>query len=380
MTRKRPAAKAKIFVQNILLIPVLFVLMACDTQSVNIPKSAQRVKVTSLQLKQQQGFEVPKQYVAEVKANHSTALAFEQSGKLQRLIVDSGDYVQKNQLLALLNTEILKTELEQLTASMKQVEAELALAKATLSRQNKLHNQSFVSEQQFDERAKQVTRLVAEKEKWQAMINAAHLKIRKANIYAPFSGQISNRFQSEGNIVSAGVKVYELIGIGDMQLHLQVAPKDIFQFDPNDHYLFSIKGQSYSAKLVGISQSISPTTRTHEVRFSLPDNTHLPQAELAYLNRNATVKQSGFWVPVSALTHGVRGLWNVLYLTPDENDQYVVARRDVEIIFSNKNSAYITGALEHGDRIVASGAHKLISGQKVLLSPISKGNDNEAAK
>jgi predicted phosphodiesterase len=75
------------------------------------------------------------------------------------------------------------------------------------------------------------------------------------------------------------------------------------------------------------------------------------------------LNQFGVWVPISALANGVRGMWNVYVVSNEGATQ--VATRAVEIIYSDGERAFITGALQDGDLLVIGGTHRFVARQNV---------------
>ena len=62
--------------------------------------------------------------------------------------------------------------------------------------------------------------------------------------------------------------------------------------------------------------------------------------------------EAGYWLPVSALVAGERGLWSLYVVKPTENNAYQVVRRGVEIIHSDAERALVRGSIESGDRVI----------------------------
>jgi hypothetical protein len=76
-------------------------------------------------------------------------------------------------------------------------------------------------------------------------------------------------------------------------------------------------------------------------------------------------------VPIAALTRADRGLWACYALVKDPQqrgaERFRLERRDVEILHSDGEFAFVRGLLQNGDRIVASGVNRVTSGQQVLV-------------
>lgn len=91
--------------------------------------------------------------------------------------------------------------------------------------------------------------------------------------------------------------------------------------------------------------------------------------ELAHLVYKTHIQKTGYWVPISALTDGIRGLWNLYVIIPtnpsDLDNTFNIERRDIEIIYTKGELAYIQGAISINEDYVSQGLHKLVVGQQV---------------
>ncbi|MGB0904225.1 MAG: efflux RND transporter periplasmic adaptor subunit, partial [Mangrovicoccus sp.] len=77
-----------------------------------------------------------------------------------------------------------------------------------------------------------------------------------------------------------------------------------------------------------------------------------------------TVQDQGLWLPLSALTEGPRGLWTVYIVADAENGQ-VVAREAVELLYADETRAFVRGAFQPGQEVIADGPHRVAVGQYV---------------
>ncbi|WP_445946162.1 efflux RND transporter periplasmic adaptor subunit [Shewanella sp.] len=305
-------------------------------------------------------------YSGTIRSANTTGVGFELAGKLNQINVDSGDTVTKGQKLAALDTVLLQAEFAQLSASLKQVEADIKLAQSNLKRTIKLKQKNYVSEQQLDETEQQVASLLANQQRLQASLHATNLKLDKSTLLAPFSGKISQKHHNLGEVIALGSPVFTLIGHGQQLAYIGV-PIDVAQDLVNGQIVdITVAKQHYQGQIAGISAEVNPVSRTVQLRISLPKDANTINGEIAYLALQQQISAEGFWVPIEALTDGVRGLWNVYTLVNDEQDNSEIQRRDVEIIYTNEQQAYIKGAIKNGDTIITQGLHKLVVGQRVI--------------
>ncbi|MEM1241895.1 MAG: efflux transporter periplasmic adaptor subunit, partial [Cyanobacteria bacterium P01_H01_bin.26] len=78
--------------------------------------------------------------------------------------------------------------------------------------------------------------------------------------------------------------------------------------------------------------------------------------------------ETGYWLPTSALVAGERGLWSAYVLDAPEaaaDNLFEVARREVEVLYTEADRAFVRGLLQPGDDVITSGTHRLVPGQLV---------------
>ncbi|BDM63722.1 RND transporter MFP subunit [Shewanella sp. NFH-SH190041] len=349
------------------LLPALLLplLLACqpDSQSQPTPPRPQTVSVASLA--EQDHYQQLRHFSGSVRAGNTTAVSFELGGKLNQLPADSGDSVSEGQVLARLDTALLQAELAQITAALAQNQVDLDLAMRTLSRSQTLGEKSYLSDQQLDELQGRRLSLLADKQRLQASRRTTELKLEKSVLTAPFAGTLAQRHHSLGEVINAGSAIFTLVQDNNPQAHIGV-PADVARtLTPGQTLPLTVGQQQLNATLAGISSAIDPLTRTVNLRLRLPTDAGIFNGEIARFAFRQKVAQSGFWVPVSALTDGIRGRWNLLLLRPDEQG-YTLERRDVDILYTDEQRAFISGNLNNHQRYVRHGLHKLVAGQTVL--------------
>lgn len=126
-------------------------------------------------------------------------LSFKSSGYLTKLLLDEGQYFEKGQLIASLDT----TELEHHKNS---TYAQLLQAKREVNRHKKLMENELGSEQELDLAITQV-------ETMRAAYQVAFYNLEKAQIFAPFSGVVLNRYTELGELQSPGREVLKVAAL-----------------------------------------------------------------------------------------------------------------------------------------------------------------------
>jgi len=327
--------------------------------------SAELPKVMTAQLIPAASYQSQQIYSGTLRAGNTTGVGFELSGKLSELYVDSGAKVIRGQVLARLDTRLLEAERQEILANLSQNQANIELASSTLKRHLELQKSGYVAEQLLDENRNQLSQLEAAKKGLLALKYANQLKLDKSLLRSPFDGTISQRQHSFGEVVNAGSPVFIVVGHVNPEAYIGVPVTLAQQFTPGQEVNISVQNQHVKAKIAGISAEVNPISRTLELRISLPESAAVINGDIAYLHHTQTITQPGYWVPIAALSDGMRGRWQ-LYVINNHPLGAQVEPRDVEILYTHEDMAYIQGAVQANEHYVNQGLHKLVIGQEVM--------------
>ena len=362
---------------SILLIPLT--LQACsevvadETQAVS-----QYLQASSEYLTQQDSYQVENKFVGKVIAKQDANLGFEFAGIIKTLHVIEGQQVAKGQLLAELNTQLLLIERNQLEAQLQQAEAEFDLIEANLSRLNSLSKRGFTSEQNIDELSSQKRVIAANIRSTLSGLEASQYRIDKSKLLAPFDGIVSSRQIAQGEVIAAGNTAFRLLQTGASEVTIGVPASFITQLQGKEHQL-EIAGVNYAANLLSVGNEVDTVTRTISLRFALADNSPVYNGQLAYLALSQAYQQPGYWVPLSAITDGVRGMWNIYTLEQDvmqqDRDDHAAATpalfqlksTTVTVLHATETAAYVQGDLKDNQAYVNVGIHRFVPGQRVTV-------------
>jgi hypothetical protein len=72
-----------------------------------------------------------------------------------------------------------------------------------------------------------------------------------------------------------------------------------------------------------------------------------------------TEKAKGTWVPIKSLFQSEQGIWAIYTI----NEQQVVVRDLVDVIYFEDEYAFVSGTLNNGDLVILGGAQKTIEGK-----------------
>ncbi|MEM1424707.1 MAG: efflux RND transporter periplasmic adaptor subunit, partial [Planctomycetota bacterium] len=312
---------------------------------------------------------VTTRYTGEVRARQRVPLAFDFSGTIESIGADEGDTIDAGALVATLDTDRLQADLARLEASTDATRSDLQLARTTLARIDEIALADAVNEQERDEAVSAVRTLEARLAESVAAERRTRVDIEKSTIRAPFDAIVASRQADVGSLARPGTPVLTLLERSDPEARIGVASDALGAL--GDAATLTVRGRSLRADVTRVLPEIDRVTRTAQVRLTIdePLGPTLRDGDPASIALQRTVDERGVWVPVSALTQSVRGLWALYIAHPnDDNDGWTLVRREVEVVRPASDRAYVRGAVAEGELIVIDGKQRLVPGIAVRPS------------
>jgi RND family efflux transporter MFP subunit len=334
-----------------------------------LPVVAHTVRITP-------SYGVDETHTGRVVARRTSALGFEQGGRLERVLADDGDRVEAGDVLAQLDQRQLHAERKQRAAQLADLDAQLALARVTTGRMRALRASDHVSPAQFDEAVHGERALVARRAAAQAALEATDVALALSEIRAPYAGQVTVRLVDEGTVVAPGQAILHLIEDGVLELRVGVPPDAADALEIGTRLPVEIEGRRQHAVLHAVVDSVGRDTRTVTAILSLdvpPDpeaGSALRDGAVVRVALPREIEGEGAWLPLSALAESHRGLWSAYALVADAASDPAlrrVERRPLEVLYADSERAYVRGTLRDGDEIAASGVHRLVPGQEIRV-------------
>ena len=363
--------------------------LAGTTANTDPSPTGRMLLVDSLTVQVLEGYQVTESYVGRVVSRRSSSLGFERIGRLESVHVDEGNHVEKGDILARLNTVRLeaktgelKAELERSQAQRQETEIRHKLTQTTADRNRQMMVSKQVSKQAYDESVFEAKALSAklaaadaQVKHVEARIKVLEVDIDRSMLKAPFAGTILSRWADEGAIVGVGERVLRLIEDQKLEVHVGVPSHATAGLEEGQNYEIEISGKIYDTKLRTLLSEIDSSTRTVTAIFELDTTSNTPRVgQLGRLKIIQQTKARGFWLPITALAEGRRGLWSAYVLEPDGPDAAVrkVSLRELQLLNSEEDRAFVRGTLRDGEIVVVSGLHRLVPGQQVKIADYEK--------
>lgn len=316
-------------------------------------------------------YQVREFYTGRVEARQIVNLAFERAGKVAEILVDEGDVVNQNAVIARLDTALLEASRDQTAASVQRILTQVELAQLTTKRQKGLFEQGHSSEQRYDDARLNLQSLQAQLLETQAVLQSININIEKSTLVAPFDAQVGSRNADTGSVRDAGMAIVTLLETSNQQARISLPTKRMAVLKQLETVQLSYQGQQVAAQIASVRADVNQATRTQDVLLNIQSATPIAFGELVELELVDNRYHTGYWVPVEALVEGKKGLWNVFSVVQDSNGS-LVTRRSVEVIHAETSRVYVTADLGNLATLVSAGTHRVVPGQ--YIAPVTREN------
>lgn len=320
--------------------------------------------VNVLPVKYQNTFAKRYRAMGRIESTSQAMIGFERAGRVSDVYVEDGQRVKRGDLIARLDTKRIDAQLLEARAALELAIAEARLASISEKRVASLVRSKLESPQRLDE-AKEANNIAqARLAQIQAQLDSLTLELEKSTILAPYTADIVSRVVDAGAVVSIGQPIFEIANNATLSARIALPPEVAGTLQIGELYDLRIGNAAVPGQLLTIGSQRNLRTRTVDTVFSVNANAVTLVGDLIAVDLAIKLDQFGVWVPISALANGVRGMWNV-YVVGNEGATQV-ATRAVEIIYSDGERAFITGALKDGDLLVTGGTHRFVARQNVF--------------
>ncbi len=307
-----------------------------------------KVQVVLHELKTQK-FEHFIDVTGSVEADQEVNVSPEASGKILEITVKEGQRVRKGAVLAVLNSETIDRNIDE-------VEISLELAKTTFDRQKNLWEQNIGSELQF-------LQAKSKKEALEKQLESLKAQKDLSVIKAPVDGTIDVIYQKQGQIASAQMPFAKLVNIQKIKVYADVAESYLTKIKERDDVLISFPaiGRDRKTEVLMIGNYIDPNNRTFRIRMDLQNQDKLIKPNMdAVVTLRDYVADEAIVIPSLLIKEDFKGTYT--FVAEADSGKLRARKVYVETGVTDNNMTEVRSGLKAGEQVIAEGFSQVVDG------------------
>jgi RND family efflux transporter MFP subunit len=343
-----------------LALAAAFLLAGCQAETAPVAKTERPVQVQRVNFENGAS---TREFVGVVRARHETDLAFRVSGKVVARLVNVGDRVRAGDVIARLDPQDLRLQVESAEAELAAATSALTQAAADLDRYATLKARGFAAIAEYDRKKAANDEADGRLVRARRSLDLARNQLAYAELKADADGVITATSIEPGQVVSTGQVVAQLAHRGEKEA--VVALPETWLGEVRDSRasvrLWSDKDRIFRAQLRELSPQADVTTRTYAARFTISDTDDgvaFGMTATVTLMRDAEMPVAK--LPLSAVLN--RGAGPSVYVV---NESGALTLQPVTIAAFDADKAMVSSGIRNGDKVVTLGVQKLEAGLKV---------------
>lgn len=270
------------------------------------------------------------------------------SGRIVKIMVEKGSWVQKGQALVQVDDEMLKADYISVEASYKAL-------KTDYERFEKAKENGGVTAQQLDNMR---TQLIAAESRYLT----SKRRLADATIKSPIAGYINERYVEVGAFLNPGARLFDIVDDSQLKLRCSLTESQVFAISKGQDV--PVKSTSFPGQTV--SGTISFVGKKAGAGLSYPIEIIIKNKEelmagmyvTAYFGLNT--QQTGILIPRNAVRGSVKSA--SVFIVNDG----IAQLRNITIGNMVDTKVEVTGGLQVGDSIVVAGLINVADGTQVI--------------
>lgn len=294
-----------------------------------------------------------------VEAIEEATLYSHVSGYLKKILVDEGDKVKKNQLLAVIDAPDIVQE-------YRNAKAEFDFKETTRKRYDELLKEKVVSQQEYD-------KVNADANQAKARFDNADANVQYTSVRAPFSGSIARRFRYPGDFISAPTKggppspIFLLVNEERLRIAINVPQKEVGSISIGhsvDIRVDTFPAEKFTGTISRVDALLDEATKTQRALIDVDNpDTRLRAGMFASAVLHVEHKDNVPMVSKDAV-HEDGDKTFVFVVREGKAKKVPVTTGDSEGGFVEVNSP----TLEQKDQVIISGGQALLDNDAVKIS------------
>ena len=347
----------------ILVFLLIFLFTACKKEAKE--EMIRAVKIQEINSMQDENFNI--EFPAQISPSQKTVLAFKYAGKIKSINFESGDFVKKGQVIAIIDDTDYKVNLDAFSKKYEAAKAVAQNAEQQFARAETLYKGDALAKKDYDNALMQRNVAISTFKEASAGLQNARNTLNDTKIVAPYDGYIDKKVVDVGTVVPEGGPVVSFISdeITDISVNASVRDIEYIKNAENINFKDSTSDKIYNLKIKSIAQNPDSINLTYPVVFTfseLSENDKFLSGQTGTVT--IVVKNKGkeeILIPINAVFED-KG--SNVYLFKDGK----AIKTPIELgELRETDKISVVKGLKTGDKVIVAGVSKLADGDKVKL-------------
>ena len=209
-----------------------------------------------------------------LEAEAQATVRAEVGGAVLRTLAEQGDRVGAGRALAQLDDATLRAQELAARSAVTTAQNAAEIAKRQVDRNEALNKAGAIAERDLEVTRNQYQAAQAQLDNARAAFANAQKQLSKATVVAPFSGVVSARQVSAGDVVQPGGAMYTIVNPSTMRLEASVPADQLSAVRvgaPVDFVVNGYPNRQFTGRVTRINPVADPSTRQVRIIVSLPN-------------------------------------------------------------------------------------------------------------
>jgi RND family efflux transporter MFP subunit len=282
-----------------------------------------------------------------------------QGGIVKALYVKQGQQVRKGQVLAKLDDQLIRQQIEPL-------KVQLSAAEDTYKRTKNMYDQGVGTYQQVLTAQTQVDNL-------RKQIDIIQRQVSQMTVTAPQSGvadQVNVRVGEAFVGTSLAGPQIRIVNTSDLKIVAEVPENYLGKVSVGTplEVFFPELNRTVATKINVVSKVINPTNRSFTIEAKIPSNASFKPNQIALVKIKDYAKEGAITIPMNTLQNDDKGKF--VMVAANEKGKMVARKRAVIVGELYNDQLEVKSGLQPGDVLITEGFQGLYDGQAITTQAI----------
>ena len=304
----------------------------------------------------------------EVEALYDVTVSAEETGRIERFLVEKGRRVRRGQA-------IVKLENDLLTAQVDEARASARLASEEYERQRQLWEEDSIGTEMAFLQRRYASEMAA------ARLSSLEARLQRTEIVAPVTGTFEENFLEVGEMASPGAAVVRVVATDRVKIIAGIPERHARTVVVGDQALITLDvfpDQEFTGEVSFAGASVDPRNRTFRIEVLLdnPEGMMKP-AMVANLQVEREHLQDVISIPQQVVLRSAEGY--KVFVAESEAGGWVARARTVEMGAASGDDVVIEAGLEVGELLVTVGHQLVDDGSPIRIVSDEQSGQAEGA-